>query len=65
VRGDIPSDRMNVAGGSIALGHPFAATGGRLLLATCQALRQRKLSRGAISICAAGGGAGAALVSMP
>ncbi len=65
VRGEIPSDKMNVAGGSIALGHPFAATGGRILLATCQALRQRKLSRGAISICAAGGGAGAALVSMP
>jgi len=64
VRGEIPSEKMNVAGGSIAIGHPFAATGGRLLLTTCQALRQRKLKRGAISICAAGGGAGAVLVSV-
>jgi acetyl-CoA acetyltransferase family protein len=63
VRGEIPSDKMNVAGGSIAIGHPFAATGGRLLLTTCQALRQKKLSRGAMSVCAAGGGAAAALVS--
>jgi acetyl-CoA acetyltransferase len=65
VRGEIPSERMNLAGGSIAIGHPFAATGGRLLLTTCQALRQRKMKRGAISICAAGGGAGAVLVSVP
>ncbi|MEY4668159.1 MAG: hypothetical protein RL518_858 [Pseudomonadota bacterium] len=65
VRGEIPGEKMNVAGGSIALGHPFAATGGRLMLTICQALRQRKQSRGAISICAAGGGAGAMIVSMP
>lgn len=65
VRGEVPAERMNVAGGSIAIGHPFAATGGRLLLTMCQALRQRKLSRGAISVCAAGGGAAAALVSRP
>ena len=64
VRGDVPSDRMNVAGGSIAIGHPFAATGGRLLLSICQSLKQRGLSRGAISVCAAGGGAAAALVSL-
>ena len=64
VRGEIRSDRMNVTGGSIAIGHPFAATGGRLLLTTCQALKQRGLSRGAISVCAAGGGAAAALVSV-
>lgn len=65
VRGEVPADRMNVAGGSIAIGHPFAATGGRLLLSICQSLKQRKLSRGAISVCAAGGGAAAALVSLP
>lgn len=65
VRGDVPAERMNVAGGSIAIGHPFAATGGRLLLTICQALKQRGLKRGAISVCAAGGGAAAALVSAP
>jgi acetyl-CoA acetyltransferase family protein len=65
VRGDVPAQKMNVAGGSIAIGHPFAATGGRLLLTICQALKQRGLKRGAISVCAAGGGAAAALVSAP
>jgi acetyl-CoA acetyltransferase family protein len=65
VRGDVPTEKMNVAGGSIAIGHPFAATGGRLLLTICQALKQRGLKRGAISVCAAGGGAAAALVSLP
>lgn len=65
VKGEVPAERMNVAGGSIAIGHPFAATGGRLLLSICQTLKQRKLSRGAISVCAAGGGAAAALVSLP
>lgn len=65
VRGEVPSDKMNVAGGSIAIGHPFAATGGRLLLTICQALKRRGLRRGAISVCAAGGGAAAALVTAP
>lgn len=65
LKGSVPYDRMNVAGGSIALGHPFAATGGRLLLSMCQALKKRGLKRGAISVCAAGGGAAAALVSVP
>jgi len=63
VRGEVPSERMNILGGSIAIGHPFAATGGRLLLAICQGLRRERLSRGVISVCAAGGGAAAALVS--
>lgn len=62
--GAIPSDRMNVFGGSIALGHPFAATGGRLLLNTCAALRARAAKRGLISVCAAGGGAAAAAISI-
>jgi acetyl-CoA acetyltransferase family protein len=62
--GAIPRDRMNVFGGSIALGHPFAATGGRLLLNACDALRARSGRRALISICAAGGGAAAALVSV-
>lgn len=64
VKGEVPAERMNVAGGSIALGHPFAATGGRLLVNLCQLLREKKMRRGAISVCAAGGGAAAALVSV-
>jgi acetyl-CoA acetyltransferase len=61
--GAIPRDRINVYGGSIALGHPFAATGGRLLMNLCQAMERKGLKRGVISVCAAGGGAAAALVS--
>jgi acetyl-CoA acetyltransferase family protein len=64
IRGEVPAERMNVSGGSIALGHPFAATGGRLLVNLCQALRERNMKRGAISVCAAGGGASAALISI-
>lgn len=61
--GAIPEERMNVYGGSIALGHPFAATGGRLLINLCQALRDQGAQRGIISVCAAGGGAAAASIS--
>lgn len=63
--GAIPPEKMNLYGGSIALGHPFAATGGRLLMNACQALQERGGKRAMISICAAGGGAGVAMVSAP
>jgi acetyl-CoA acetyltransferase family protein len=62
--GRIPQERINVLGGSIALGHPFAATGGRLLMNACDALRARGGSKAVISVCAAGGGAAAAAVSV-
>jgi acetyl-CoA acetyltransferase len=61
--GVIPEERINVWGGSVALGHPFAATGGRLLLNACYALRERGQRRCVISVCAAGGGGAAVLVS--
>ena len=64
VLGAIPQEKINVLGGSLALGHPFAATGGRLLLNTCQALRNRSGRRGAIRVCAAGGGAAALAISV-
>jgi acetyl-CoA acetyltransferase family protein len=62
--GEIPVSKMNVFGGSIALGHPFAATGGRLLLNACQALHAKGGKRAVISVCAAGGGAAAVAVSV-
>jgi acetyl-CoA C-acetyltransferase len=62
--GAIPEDKINVFGGSIALGHPFAATGGRLLLNACQALRELGKRRCVLSVCAAGGGGAAAVVSV-
>ena len=49
-------DKFNVLGGSLAYGHPFAATGGRIV-ATLAKLLNRKGpgSKGLVSICAAGG----------
>ena len=62
--GEIPGEKINIFGGSIALGHPFAATGGRLLLNACHSLHEKGGSRAIISVCAAGGGAAAVAVSV-
>jgi acetyl-CoA C-acetyltransferase len=62
--GAIDTDKLNVNGGSLAAGHPFAATGGRIVASLARALHERGRGRGVISICAAGGqGAVAALES--
>jgi acetyl-CoA C-acetyltransferase len=53
--GPIDRGRINVHGGSLAAGHPFAATGGRLVGQLAKALAQRGSGRGVISVCAAGG----------
>ena len=53
--GAIDRARLNVNGGSLAAGHPFAATGGRIVAGLAKALDERGGGRGAISICAAGG----------
>ncbi|MBL7714852.1 MAG: acetyl-CoA C-acyltransferase [Bdellovibrionales bacterium] len=51
----VDPSKLNVNGGSIPLGHPFGATGGRLILQTLHELRARKKNLGIISVCAAGG----------
>ena len=53
--GEIDRARLNVNGGSLAAGHPFAATGGRIVASLAKALDERGGGRGVISICAAGG----------
>ena len=53
--GKVDRDRVNVNGGSIAIGHPFGATGGRLVTSLCAEMRRRASRYGLISICAAGG----------
>jgi acetyl-CoA C-acetyltransferase len=53
--GKIDRKRLNVAGSSIAAGHPFAATGGRVLGTLAKLLAEKGSGRGVISICAAGG----------
>jgi acetyl-CoA acyltransferase len=49
-----PEDRINVMGGSIAIGHPFGATGGRITITLLNELRRRGEQFGMISVCAAG-----------
>ncbi len=53
--GAIDRTRLNVRGGSVAIGHPFAATGARVLATLAQLLAERGSGRGLISICTAGG----------
>lgn len=53
--GEIPREKLNVQGGSIATGHPFGATGGRLVTGLAHMLARENLRYGLISICAAGG----------
>ena len=58
--GAIDRDKLNVAGSSLAAGHPFAATGGRLVATLSKLLHERaketgRVQRGLISVCAAAG----------
>lgn len=59
--GDIDETTFNVLGGSIAYGHPFAATGARMITQTLRELRRRGGGLGLVTACAAGG-LGAAMV---
>jgi acetyl-CoA acyltransferase len=49
-----PEDRINVMGGSIAVGHPFGATGGRISITLLNEMRRRDVEFGLITVCAAG-----------
>ncbi len=53
--GTIDRAKLNVNGGSLAAGHPFAATGGRIVAGLAKQLHEDGEGRGLISICAAGG----------
>ncbi|MFI5735795.1 acetyl-CoA C-acetyltransferase [Kribbella sp. NPDC051587] len=53
--GEIDRAKLNVNGSSLAAGHPFAATGGRIVAALAKQLDENGGGRGLISICAAGG----------
>lgn len=53
--GAIDRSKLNVAGSSLAAGHPFAATGGRIVATLAKLLAEKGSGRGVISICAAGG----------
>jgi acetyl-CoA C-acetyltransferase len=53
--GPIDLSRLNVKGGSIAMGHPFAATGARIVATMAKLLGEKGSGRGLISVCTAGG----------
>jgi acetyl-CoA C-acetyltransferase len=53
--GSIDRTKLNVKGGSVALGHPFAATGARIVAGLAKMLAQKGSGRGLISICTGGG----------
>jgi len=63
--GSIDRSRMNVKGGSLAFGHPFAATGARLVGSLAAMLVGRGSGRGLISVCTAGGMGVAAILERP
>ena len=63
--GSIDRNKLNVNGGSLALGHPFAATGGRIIASLAKAFSQKGSGRGLISICTAGGMGVAAIIERP
>jgi len=52
---EINEDIINVMGGSIAIGHPFGATGGRMVTTLANEMQRRNVQFGLISICAQGG----------
>ncbi len=60
--GSIPVDKINVFGSSLAYGHPFAATGARILGMTAKMLNTLNKKRALISVCTAGGMGVAAIV---
>lgn len=63
--GSIDPARLNVHGSSLAVGHPFAATGARLVATLAKLLEQKGSGRGLISICTAGGMGVTAILERP
>ena len=53
--GPIDPARLNVKGGSLAIGHPFAATGARVIMTMAKLLNDNGGGRGLVSVCTAGG----------
>lgn len=55
VVGKVDPDKLNVNGGSVALGHPFGATGARMVIGMARELQRRGANRALLALCAAGG----------
>jgi len=63
--GSIDRDKLNVNGSSLAVGHPFAATGARIVATLSQLLEEKGSGRGLISVCTAGGMGVCAILERP
>ncbi len=63
--GSIDRSKLNVNGSSLAAGHPFAATGGRIIATAAKLLNEKGSGRALISICAAGGQGVVAIIEKP
>ncbi|KAA5836282.1 acetyl-CoA C-acetyltransferase [Saccharopolyspora hirsuta] len=63
--GEIDPAKLNVVGSSLAAGHPFAATGGRIVATLAKLLAEKGSGRGLISVCAAGGQGMTAILERP
>ena len=63
--GPIELAKLNVKGGSIAMGHPFAATGARVIATMAKLLHEKGSGRGLISVCTAGGMGVTAIMEAP
>lgn len=53
--GTVDREKLNVNGGSVALGHPFGATGARMVIGMARELQRRKADKALLALCAAGG----------
>ena len=53
--GEVDRARLNVMGGSIAIGHPFGATGARITITLANEMTRRDVQFGLMTVCAAGG----------
>ncbi len=59
---ELPTDRVNVRGGAVALGHPIGASGARILVTLLHSMSERGARRGCAAICIGGGEATAVVV---
>ena len=60
--GEIPSDKLNIDGGGVSLGHPVGASGARIILHLCKVLQRTNSHQGIASLCIGGGQGGAMLI---
>jgi len=60
---DLDTEKVNVLGGSVAMGHPIGASGGRLLVTLLHEMGRRDVKRGVVSLCLGGGEAVAMIVN--